>query len=341
MILKRTLALLACFLVLVACLSLTAFADFVEEYQLGFGSYEVRDYADTDYQIDFATEDGFAYIDYKNFTGALRIGRTPLTQLQVEPQTYHFDFDVGFGYVTEDYNPRYKVGAFQGSTFMNDRTYNGSIGWTFRVSPDYNEVYLWRSVGLSNSVDRFTFDDDYLVEVGDYTSVIGYIEYDYITSTATLSLYRRSLDSFVAVDSYSCHIFGYDCTFECYDAILPTSYSSARFKLSPAYYTLFDREYYFSQGYNYGYDDGYTEGREEGVIQGRDEGYNEGYADGKLDGEVSEIAVPNVISTIMNSTVTLFRNIFGFELFGINISALIGSIALVCVLAWLIRKLVK
>lgn len=89
------------------------------------------------------------------------------------------------------------------------------------------------------------------------------------------------------------------------------------------------------------FDTGYAEGKRNGIEEGKSVGFDEGYREGKKDGEVSEIAIPEVISTIMNSTVTLFRNIFGFELFGINISALIGSIALICVLAWLIRKLVK
>lgn len=341
MSLKRIFALLSAIVVLIACLSLTTFAVEPDEYELAFGSYNVYQAEDSDYSIDFSNPDGFVYLDYKNYIGSLRVERRALTQINVEPELYRFDFNVGFGLVTEDYNPRFKVGAFDGSAIINEGVNVGSVGYTFRTNDMYDVLYIYRSVGLVNSTTRFTFGSEYLVEIGDYTTVVGYMEYDYNTGYITLFLYRSSTDSFVAVDSYACEIYNYNCTFQCYDRILNGSYPSARFMLSPAYYTLYDREYYYNQGYNEGYDDGYSEGREDGIIDGRDEGYDDGYADGLLDGERSEIAVPEVISTIMNSTVTLFRNIFGFELFGINISALIGSISLICVLAWLIRKLVK
>lgn len=90
-----------------------------------------------------------------------------------------------------------------------------------------------------------------------------------------------------------------------------------------------------------GYSIGKVEGIEEGKLIGYGEGYDEGYDDGLVDGEVSELSVPEVITSYINGGVTLFKNIFGFEIFGINVSALIGGLTAVVVLAWVIRKLVR
>lgn len=97
----------------------------------------------------------------------------------------------------------------------------------------------------------------------------------------------------------------------------------------------------YSEAWQKAYDEGYDFGFSSGESVGHGAGYESGYKDGLLDGGVSEIDVPSVIDSVLNSTVTLFRNIFSFELFGINIAALIGSLTLIVVVAWIIRKAVR
>lgn len=98
--------------------------------------------------------------------------------------------------------------------------------------------------------------------------------------------------------------------------------------------------------YNDGYTDGYTtgnrEGREDGYTDGREQGYKSGFAAGKTEG--LEIAKNGDFHQLMLAVaevpVNTFQSLFNFEILGMDMRVLFGSLLSLCLLAIIIHKAV-
>ena len=89
---------------------------------------------------------------------------------------------------------------------------------------------------------------------------------------------------------------------------------------------------------NTNYENGYWDGYNEGYDDGKDYGYVHGYADGQDNQMNPEMfTIFNGILNVAMIPVNVFLGIFNFEVFGINISALVASLLSICILVVVIR----
>lgn len=367
MSLKRILALLSAIVVLIACLSLTTFAvpptdgDILNEYEpyymdisgstfgANVGEIASINYSNNAVEFNDKSSVGLVGVEYNYSEYSGRAVNT------TQPYYLYFDYTRSGANVGVSTNPRYYVWFGTGALEIDSAIVgNSSTHFGFAILEDnsYFRFALLSGGNIQYNTVTSNFDKDSL----DYYYLNNYYDESVRVYSFRIAVFKESDTAYLQVLSGGWYInlirldtleeSTYDrLAFGVYDKIDGnlggTIYGSARFNYiryqdyNKAYETLgatLARD---------AYDTGYDDGKRDGFSEGKALGYDKGYDDGKLDGESSEIAIPDVISTIMNSTVTLFRNIFSFELFGINISALIGSVALICVLAWLIRKLVK
>lgn len=364
---KRILALLSAIVALIACLSLTTFAippsndDVFNAYEpaymniagstFGANVNESSEISYSNTAVSFDEKDSVGLVgveyDYSAYSG--RAVNT------TQPYFIYFDYTRSASNVAGGQYPRYYVWHGNGSIELNGGTVgNNSSAFGFAILEEDN--YFRFALLSGGNVQYNTVTSNYAKESLDFYEVDGLYEGVSRVYSFRIAVTKESGVSYLQVltggwyvtvmrlevtdeATYSRLAFG---TFDKIDGVIDgTTYGSARF----GYIRYQDyNELYETIGSTLAseaYDRGYDDGKRDGLSEGKTLGYDKGYDDGKLDGESSEIAIPDVINAIMNSTVTLFRNIFSFDIFGINISALIGSIALICVLAWLIRKLVK
>ncbi len=110
-------------------------------------------------------------------------------------------------------------------------------------------------------------------------------------------------------------------------------------------------QFYSGTSYQY-YKDGYEKGEANGIEKGKELGYQDGYTQGDNDGytrgyeEASQKlgdSALNFNSTILNVLsypVTLVRSFLDFDIFGINLFAVISSIISLSLAFWLIRRFI-
>ena len=107
-----------------------------------------------------------------------------------------------------------------------------------------------------------------------------------------------------------------------------------------------------SQGIEEGKQQGIEEGKQQGIEEGKQQGYQDGYSQGENDGyskgyqeasqQLGDSAL-NFNSTILNVLsypVNLIRSFLDFDIFGINLFAVISSIISLSLAFWLIRKFI-
>lgn len=99
-----------------------------------------------------------------------------------------------------------------------------------------------------------------------------------------------------------------------------------------------------AQGIEEGKQQGIEEGRQQGIEEGKQIGYNDGYSKGYQEAsqDLGDSAL-NFNSTILNVLsypVTLIRSFLDFDIFGINLFAVISSIISLSLAFWLIKKFI-
>lgn len=110
------------------------------------------------------------------------------------------------------------------------------------------------------------------------------------------------------------------------------------FYLESAFADISSQEY--QSGYNTGYSDGYNNGNSRGYNLGYNTGYNVGYNDG-TNTDITTNGFKTMLNTIVSYPVNFLKTAFNFELFGINISALIMFILSCGIVIWVINKFRK
>lgn len=97
-------------------------------------------------------------------------------------------------------------------------------------------------------------------------------------------------------------------------------------------------------GYNRGYDaaenQNYADGYNEGYSLGHTDGYNSGYNEG-ANSDLTTNGFRVMLNTIVSYPINFLKTAFNFELFGINISALIMFILSCGIVLWVINKFRK
>lgn len=92
----------------------------------------------------------------------------------------------------------------------------------------------------------------------------------------------------------------------------------------------------YQNGYSDGYNAGYDTGWDEGYTRGEAIGYSDGFEDGASVDDTA-IVIFNGILNIALVPINFFLAIFNWELFGINMSALVTSILSVCLVVIVVR----
>lgn len=96
--------------------------------------------------------------------------------------------------------------------------------------------------------------------------------------------------------------------------------------------------------YNNGYTDGYTignrEGHENGYTDGRDQGYKSGFAAGKIEGlQISESGDwQHLMAAVVDTPFNALRSLFSFNILGLDMQVAFGSMLSLCVLLFLLKK---
>lgn len=257
-----------------------------------------------------------------------------------------------------DTNPRVTISFGKSNFQLSNQTDSafGFVGWTIRCSEGDKASMLristWRTSSFtldypSSEVYDFDIGHGELTAFRDSITNTNLVElrlkYIYSESDRSCSLYVNSFNGLFYLDTMYC--------------LEPLDYTSIRVgvfdHLEPGNNVetgscIYLRSWVVQGGgdlsfeaYLDGYNAGKADGEQVGYTSGYDVGFENGYKDGLLDSDTSQISVPEIITTYVNSGITLFRNIFGFEIFGINVAAFIGGLTAIVVLSWLIRKLVR
>lgn len=95
--------------------------------------------------------------------------------------------------------------------------------------------------------------------------------------------------------------------------------------------------------YNMGYDKGYQYGQKANNRAEFNRGYNKGYDDAEqlyADTSGNGNTLVGLAGTILFSPVQMMKNIFNFEILGVNLAGFILSIITLIVVAWLIKRLI-
>lgn len=123
----------------------------------------------------------------------------------------------------------------------------------------------------------------------------------------------------------------YNCNISLYNAwtFAPTYISSQAFA---------DGTYNagYNVGYTQGYNDGYNVGNSNGYSQGYQEGYSEGFTEGSTQDETA-VAIFSGMVNVGLIPVNFFLSIFNFEVFGINISAMVSAFLTIAIIVIIVR----
>lgn len=100
-------------------------------------------------------------------------------------------------------------------------------------------------------------------------------------------------------------------------------------------------------GYSDGYADGFYEGEDFGYSNGKQDGFDDGYEKGKKVGEkegydkgADGIGLERLPFAITDSIANMFTRILNFELLGVNVLALCGTLITLAIVAFVIKRLI-
>lgn len=108
------------------------------------------------------------------------------------------------------------------------------------------------------------------------------------------------------------------------------------------YLAGYEEGYYtgITVGYNDGVRSGERSGYEKGYKEGEAYGYSVGYEQGSLYNSETGLTFRNLIFGLIDAPFKVFRESFNFEIFGVNISALILFVISGLLITWVIKKLI-
>lgn len=155
---------------------------------------------------------------------------------------------------------------------------------------------------------------------------------DYNTSTATTS-----------VTVSTCRYKYFDAEGRYYQIELPYySYpdNHAGIESNRTYFFLndFDSNSYYQQGYGQGFNDGVAEGSDSGYASGYSAGRTVGYASGYNAGlDTADYSFFDLFGSVIDAPVTVFKDLFNFELLGVNLLSLFTGLLTLAVLIWIIK----
>lgn len=116
-------------------------------------------------------------------------------------------------------------------------------------------------------------------------------------------------------------------------------------------YAYTSRTYYFTQvdsdsaSYSAGYNDGYSVGNSAGESSGYKKGYsvgdNTGYSRGYNAGvaDSNDYTFLGLMSSVVDAPIKAFTGLFNFEVFGVNLSDFVLGVSTLCIIIFVVRKL--
>lgn len=118
--------------------------------------------------------------------------------------------------------------------------------------------------------------------------------------------------------------------------------SQSRFQNRTYYFTQVDSD---SASYSAGYNDGYSVGNSAGESSGYKKGYsvgdNAGYSRGYNAGvaDSNDYTFLGLMSSVVDAPIKAFTGLFNFEVFGINLSDFVLGVSTLCIIIFVVRKL--
>ena len=254
-----------------------------------------------------------------------------------------FGFDDGFNMV--DSNSSTLLDADEVNTFMTDNeclfafnvaTLSSSKMvyitpyWNYlKINDFYNDTILFRfkeAINYNPFVDSFVLLNGVRVSNFDGNDTFGFT--DHFRSVLPLNnSYKYVGGNFTLVYQLT----NYD--------------DQPTFHFAIGSYMLDDPNYFYSyqEGYYDGRADGYIEGQTYGESIGYQSGYTTGYNTGLSDGlNMAQTSNFNsLFNAIADTPVVFMRSLFGFELFGMNVFAIIMSLITGLIVIYVIKKVWK
>lgn len=118
--------------------------------------------------------------------------------------------------------------------------------------------------------------------------------------------------------------------------------SQSRFQNRTYYFTQVDSD---SASYSAGYNDGYSVGNSAGESSGYKKGYSVGNNTGYSRGYNAGVADSNdytflgLMSSVVDAPIKAFTGLFNFEVFGVNLSDFVLGVSTLCIIIFVVRKL--
>lgn len=118
--------------------------------------------------------------------------------------------------------------------------------------------------------------------------------------------------------------------------------SQSRFQNRTYYFTQVDND---SASYSAGYNDGYSVGNSAGESSGYKKGYsvgdNAGYSRGYNAGvaDSNDYTFLGLMSSVVDAPIKAFTGLFNFEVFGVNLSDFVFGVSTLCIIIFVVRKL--
>lgn len=181
-----------------------------------------------------------------------------------------------------------------------------------------NSRYFYVKIYLNASINNFLVVDCYQ-DVMDTNLVVS-------SSTNSSTFERISTNDYIEVrtDFYYKELS--------YDGLYTTNYVNFSINLD-----LLGINY--SLGYNAGYNDGYNSGILEGTASGKQSGYIQGYNAGYNVGSSGNNPLYGMVVAVVDAPINIFKDIFNFDILGINIAGVVFGIISLLIIIWLIKKM--
>lgn len=255
--------------------------------------------------------------------------------------SYTETYDIGTGNYNNDYqalvnNPPYIFQLDYSYQFAYDYQSDDSIRF-YWYNEDLNGLLLRIYVPLSSSVSALEFN--FYTQNNVAWSGIGFgdvtdYNLNYIGSNSADAWYlMQSMYSISSTNSFSSGSFS-----------LTTSKFSEYFfyfrKVSGSNPNIVAK-IYLCNAVNLQYDEGYAIGYQNGYRQGSGDGYANGYAEGLAVGTGGNAQIRNLFGVIADTPIRYLRQMFNFELFGMNVAVVILSCLTAIIIFSIIKKVWK
>lgn len=296
----------------------------------------------------FTAVDGARYNFYFEVNAGFTVDLTFYVTLHRGYISYSYQPYIPF-YIDSAITAQYDHGIFGFATITATLSLSNGSNTTVSVTPNFTAggVYF-KDFALSQNFDdvdsvyfNFVFPDNLVV---DYLAHPFYISGDSDVSYATLiTPENRSYSLNADGTSNQLRKFAISGSSISYPVIMKSFVLQVgRPEDLVSSFTLYSNIGEYNSGYSAGFNEGVRLNNEDVYLQGKESGYKSGFIEGKAEGlALSESGDwRSLIGAVVEAPVNTFQSLFDFEILGVNLKAVFGSVLALCVLLIVIKKVV-